>query len=219
MKEVCILSYPNAFNEDSDQTAWMCKLIWISAGSTCPKVRFLKLWFICTKDTFSHVPDKFISAQIQYLQGPLNSCYVVTWIYHMIFGALTLFISMSATVIHETGASIVIPLCPYVHTYTSWQGRTFWRELISLLRIYIIKQSTVGAFANYYKLSVELWHISADGSKYPRTIPRHVFFFFFFFFFFFSFFLRNQTGDDLRNEVSVRCVRTGTSNKYVKGYI
>ena len=37
------LAIQNAHNEDSNQTAWMRRLIWIFAGRTCPKVRFLTL--------------------------------------------------------------------------------------------------------------------------------------------------------------------------------
>ena len=33
----------HADNEDSDQTAWMHKLIWVFVGRTCQKVRFLRL--------------------------------------------------------------------------------------------------------------------------------------------------------------------------------
>ena len=40
------LAIQNAPSEDSHQTAWVCRLIWIFAGHTCPKV--LKLWgFSC----------------------------------------------------------------------------------------------------------------------------------------------------------------------------
>ena len=35
-----------ADNEDSDQTARMRRLIWVSVGRTCPKLRFLTLQFI-----------------------------------------------------------------------------------------------------------------------------------------------------------------------------
>ena len=42
------LAIQNALSEDSDQTARMRRLIWIFAGHTCPKVRFLTLRLICT---------------------------------------------------------------------------------------------------------------------------------------------------------------------------
>ena len=35
-----------ADNEDSNQTARMRRLIWVSVGRTCEKVCFLTLWFI-----------------------------------------------------------------------------------------------------------------------------------------------------------------------------
>ena len=41
MKNLCILDYINEPCEDFDQTARI--LIWIFAGRTCPKVRFLSL--------------------------------------------------------------------------------------------------------------------------------------------------------------------------------
>ena len=40
------LAIQNAPSEDSDQTARMRRLIWIFAGRTCPKVRFLMLQLI-----------------------------------------------------------------------------------------------------------------------------------------------------------------------------
>ena len=40
-RKLCIFGYPNASTEDSDQTARMRRLIWIFAGRTWPKVRFL----------------------------------------------------------------------------------------------------------------------------------------------------------------------------------
>ena len=45
-----ILAIQNAPSEDSDQTAQMRRLIWIFAGRTCPKIRFLTrlLIGICT---------------------------------------------------------------------------------------------------------------------------------------------------------------------------
>ena len=39
------LAIQNAPSEDSDQTAWMRRLIWIFARRTCPKVHFLTLGF------------------------------------------------------------------------------------------------------------------------------------------------------------------------------
>ena len=36
----------HADNEDSDQTAWMRRLIWVFVGRTCQQVRFLTLWLI-----------------------------------------------------------------------------------------------------------------------------------------------------------------------------
>ena len=37
--------FPQADNEESDQTVRMRKLIWVFVGRTvCQKVRFLKLW-------------------------------------------------------------------------------------------------------------------------------------------------------------------------------
>ena len=38
MKKLWILGYPKCPSDDSDQTAWMFRLIWIFPGSTCPKV-------------------------------------------------------------------------------------------------------------------------------------------------------------------------------------
>ena len=44
------LAVQNAHGADSEQTARMLRLIWIFAGCSCPKVRFLKLLLMCSLD-------------------------------------------------------------------------------------------------------------------------------------------------------------------------
>ena len=47
-RNVISLAIQNASSEDSDQTARMCRLIWIFAGRTCQKVHFQTLsWVMC----------------------------------------------------------------------------------------------------------------------------------------------------------------------------
>ena len=43
------LAIKNMPTEDSDQTVWMCRVIWIFAGRTYSKVRFLTLRLICVR--------------------------------------------------------------------------------------------------------------------------------------------------------------------------
>ena len=76
----------NAPNEDSDQTARMRRLIWIFAGRSCPKLRFLILRLIYRSHVlFSHnmfhtiFLGQISNVYIQYLQ----------WIRHMIYFLVT----------------------------------------------------------------------------------------------------------------------------------
>ena len=41
------LAIQNVPSKDSDQTAWMCRLIWIFTGPICPNVHFQTLWLKC----------------------------------------------------------------------------------------------------------------------------------------------------------------------------
>ena len=50
---------PHTYNEDSDQTARMCRLIWVFVRRTCQTVRFLALRFIY----LLMVPVNWISTQ------------------------------------------------------------------------------------------------------------------------------------------------------------
>ena len=56
------LSIQNALSEDSDQTTRKRRLIWIFAGRTCPKVRFLTLRDICCGYNFIILSDLFWSS-------------------------------------------------------------------------------------------------------------------------------------------------------------
>ena len=47
MKKLCIVGI-NVPSEDFDQTAQMCRLIWIIAGHICLKLHFLTLWLLYT---------------------------------------------------------------------------------------------------------------------------------------------------------------------------
>ena len=58
------LAIQNAPSEDSDQTARMCRLIWIFAGRTCPKVRFLTF---CDPYVTSYTTLKYASFRCRYL--------------------------------------------------------------------------------------------------------------------------------------------------------
>ena len=56
VKDFAFLAIPNAPSEDSDQTVWMCRLIWIFSGKHISEGTFLTLrpmywrkWYSCLK--------------------------------------------------------------------------------------------------------------------------------------------------------------------------